>query len=195
MMDLHEWLTFGNTPDSGSRGSSTRATLTPTFHIEISLREMRESFVEAPLCDIQDRKLHGKASAKRVQDLDKGDIIGGGELHTCDCTRKKKKLRSYDSKEVYTYVPGMGTISEQYRTWRLNVYCGWSQLQVLRVSLASLTCIKIARVRSRGLGLFRPVDLCVRAVLVAAVSAHEKRRTQNKCKKSSILRQCDSKLS
>ena len=105
MMDLHEWLTFGNTPDSGSRGSSTRATLTPTFHIEISLREMRESFVEAPLCHIQDRKLHGKASAKRVQDLDKGDIIGGGELHTCDCTRKKKNSgRTTRKKDILTYL-------------------------------------------------------------------------------------------
>ena len=27
------------------------------------------------------RKLHVKASVKRVQDLDKGDIIGGGDLH------------------------------------------------------------------------------------------------------------------
>ena len=40
---------------------------------------MRESFVKAPPCHI--RKLRVKASAKPVQDPDKADIIGGGDLH------------------------------------------------------------------------------------------------------------------
>ena len=77
MVDVREY----NPSSPGSRGSSARATLTPTFPIETSLREMRESFVEAPPCRMYERKLHVKASAKRVQDLDKGDIIGGGDLH------------------------------------------------------------------------------------------------------------------
>ena len=37
--------------------------------------------MEAPPCHIQERKLHVKTSAKRDQDLDRGDIIGGGDLY------------------------------------------------------------------------------------------------------------------
>ena len=37
--------------------------------------------MEAPPCHIQERKLHAKTSAKRDQDLDRGDIIGGGDLY------------------------------------------------------------------------------------------------------------------
>ena len=37
--------------------------------------------MEAPPCHIKERKLHVKTSAKRNQDLDKGDIIGGGDLY------------------------------------------------------------------------------------------------------------------
>ena len=48
-----------------------------------SLLAKREGgFVEAPPCHIKERKLHVKTSAKRNQDLDKGDIIAGGDLHT-----------------------------------------------------------------------------------------------------------------
>ena len=85
MMDLQEWLTFGNTirTHPGAEGPPRELPSLPPFHIEISLREMRESFVEAPPCHIlrSIRQLHVKASAKRVQDLDEGDIFGGGGLH------------------------------------------------------------------------------------------------------------------
>ena len=52
MMDLHEWLTFGNTTRThqGTEGPPREPPSLPLFHIEISLREMRESFVEAPPC-------------------------------------------------------------------------------------------------------------------------------------------------
>ena len=36
--------------------------------------------MEARPCHIYERNMHVKASAKRVQDLGKGDIIGGGDL-------------------------------------------------------------------------------------------------------------------
>ena len=78
MVDVRE---YNPSSPGGSKRSSMRTALTRTlFHIEISLREMRESFVEAPPCHTR-RKLHVKASAKPVQDLDKADIIGGGDLY------------------------------------------------------------------------------------------------------------------
>ena len=77
MVNVREY----NPNSPGSRGSSTRAILTPTFHIEISLREMRESFVEAPPGQIKERKLHVQGLGQTGQDLNTGDIIGGGDLH------------------------------------------------------------------------------------------------------------------
>ena len=85
MMDLHEWLTFANITRTHQeiKGPPRERPTLLRLHIEISLREMRESFVEAPPCHIlrSIRQLHVKASAKRVQDLDEGDIFGGGGLH------------------------------------------------------------------------------------------------------------------
>ena len=90
MVDVREY----NPNSPGSRGSSTRATLTPTFHIEISLREMRESFCGGTSLLHIEIKMHVKASAKRVQDLDKGDIIGGGDL----------RIGVDDVDDVYIYI-------------------------------------------------------------------------------------------
>ena len=76
MVDVREY----NSNSPGPRGSSTGSTLTPTSRVEISLGEMRESFVEIPPCDIRQGKQHVKASAERVQELDKGGTIGGGDF-------------------------------------------------------------------------------------------------------------------
>ena len=53
-MDLHEWLTFGNTTRTyqGTEGPPRELLSLILFHVEISLREMRESFVEALPCHI-----------------------------------------------------------------------------------------------------------------------------------------------
>ena len=75
---LHEWLTFGNTNPERNQGAKGPLRERPLLSL---LARCEGGFAEAPPCHTQERKLHVKASAKRVQDLDKGDIIGGGDLH------------------------------------------------------------------------------------------------------------------
>ena len=74
---LHEWLTFGNTNPERNQGAKGPLRERPLLSL---LARCEGGFAEAPPCHTQERKLHVKASAKRVQDLDKGDIIGGGDL-------------------------------------------------------------------------------------------------------------------
>ena len=85
-MDLHERLTFGNATRThqGAKGPPQKRPTLPTFHVEISLREMRESFVEAPPCHIPGKKKENRTPkpwSNLPQDLDDTDIIGGSNLH------------------------------------------------------------------------------------------------------------------
>ena len=68
---LHEWLTFGNTNPERNQGAKGPLRERPLLSL---LARCEGGFAEAPPCHTQERKLHVKASAKRVQDLDKGDI-------------------------------------------------------------------------------------------------------------------------
>ena len=82
MMDLHECWTFGNTTRTHQGAEDPPRELPSLPGLTLRCLFARcDRFLEAPPCHMLERKLHVKASAKRVQDLEKGDIIGGGDLH------------------------------------------------------------------------------------------------------------------
>ena len=86
MMDLHEWMTFGNTirTHQGAEGPPRERPSLPLFFFTLKYLFARceRALWRHVLATQEEKQLQVKASAEPVQDLVKADIIGGGDVHT-----------------------------------------------------------------------------------------------------------------